>query len=228
MFSSPSASPSFFPPLNYVSIYLLGKRKSWARRKETFRAEHRGLLMAPCPEPQRGLAHVLNKRGSCAGGDALSPGLCPAEGWPCMGIYWLQAAGGTILWSFSSITTLPQPPNPGRNTVSALYSDDDLWVLLSFLELSPWTMTFIDLEEDFSFLGSCWWVKFFLSIPKPVSFDLLQVFWQRCHLVQMLWTLWVIGHRERWKEMETHSFIPLLSLGNTLPQTPRWAALPPE
>ena len=54
-----------------------------------------------------------------------------------MGIYWLQAAGGTILWSFSSITTLPQPPNPGRNTVSALYSDDDLWVLLSFLELSP-------------------------------------------------------------------------------------------
>lgn len=39
-----------------------------------------------------------------------------------MGSYWLQAAGGTTLWSFSSITTLPQPPNPGQNTVSAVRS----------------------------------------------------------------------------------------------------------
>lgn len=49
-----------------------------------------------------------------------------------MGSYWLQAAERTILWSFSSITTLPQPPNPGQNTVSALYSDDDLSLLLIF------------------------------------------------------------------------------------------------
>ena len=52
--------------LNYVSIYLLGKRRSWARRKRDIQGwAPQLILMGPCPEPQSSLAHTVSKRWLC-------------------------------------------------------------------------------------------------------------------------------------------------------------------
>lgn len=68
-----------------------------------------------------------------------------------MGIYWLQAAGGTILWSFSSITTLPQPQPRTKHSLNSIYSDD-LCVFSSHFgdfPLEHWPLT---VWEDFASL----------------------------------------------------------------------------